>query len=112
MKSKYIKFREAKTALKKIETSGNRYIVKMASCSMPQSCWGFYGRVAVIEVDHDSMKNDGITMISCRAKGVKSIPWMCDKQNVGDTDKSAFWEAYNAAVELARSLNANETELK
>jgi len=48
----------------------SRFIVVEKAASMPNTCWGRYRKIAVLEVE------DGVTdakMISSRAKGVKRV---------------------------------------
>ena len=80
----------------------SHYIIQTASAKMPNSCWGEYRRVAVIEVE------DGVTsvaMISKRAKGVIRVVETWEGLNVGTTKRCAYERALSAARILVRELN-------
>jgi len=79
------------------------YIVQSATANMPSSCWGRYGRVAVLEVD--SMMRTSVSMISERARGVIRVVRTWEKLNIGKTERCAFERAIAAAEELAQELN-------
>jgi hypothetical protein len=79
------------------------FIVMTASEKMPSSCWGKYGRVAVVEVEEGL--DDTPKMISERAKGVVRIVENWRRLNVGKTDKCAFRLAEEEAYELCAKLN-------
>ena len=79
------------------------FIVQTAAAPMPNSCWGEYRRVAVLEVDANK---NCVSMISERARGVKRIVRTWEKCNVGTTERCAYDRAVKAARELAASLNA------
>ena len=81
----------------------SNYIVKTAAASMPNSCWGVYRRVAVLEVQ------DGVTdvaMISSRARGVVSVVSTWEKLNVGQTSRCAYRRALAEAQQMASDLNS------
>ena len=78
------------------------YIVKTSSAHMPQSCWGQYARVAVIEMA------DGFgapSMISTRARGVVRVVRTWEDLHVGTTDRCAYARALVQAEALADELN-------
>lgn len=77
-----------------------RYIVKTASAQMPHSCWGRYGKVAVMETDEDGVP----AMISERAKHCVRIVWLRDRLHHGGP-KSAFQLALREAENDAARLN-------
>jgi len=82
----------------------SNYIVKTAAAAMPNSCWGTYRRVAVIEVQ------DGVTdvaMISSRARGVINIVATWEKLNVGQTSRCAYRRALAEAQQMAADLNSS-----
>jgi hypothetical protein len=82
-----------------------RYIVRAASANMPNSCWGTYGKVAVLELEPGF---SGVPkMISEHARGVRSVVKLWDKVNVGKTEKCAYQKARKEAEELAAELNAD-----
>jgi len=74
------------------------YIIMTASAHMPNSCWGIYRRVALVEVE----KGVEPKMISERARGVVRIVRTWENLNVGTTDKCAYRRALaEAKTELA-----------
>jgi hypothetical protein len=84
-----------------ITFTNGKYIVMTASAKMPNSCWGSYGRVAVIETNGTTPK-----MISKRARGVVRIVRTWERQHIGRTKRAAFQIACAEAVALAEQLNA------
>ena len=81
----------------------SRYIVMTASAKMPSSCWGKYGRVAVVEVEVSAPRPK---MISRRARGVVRIVETWERCFIGTTDRCAFYRAVAEAEELAARLNS------
>jgi hypothetical protein len=83
------------------------YLVMTAQESMPASCWGTYGKVAVVELA------DGFTgkpkMISPRARGVKRIVKEWRKLNRGTSLRCAFEVAKAEAERLTNELTRSET---
>lgn len=79
-----------------------RFIVMSASAKMPASCWGQYGRIAVVELDGSGVHPK---MISERARGVKRIVTTWERLHVGNTRRCAFQRAYAAAQKMAAELN-------
>jgi hypothetical protein len=90
-----------------MEEDMSRYIVKTAAAQMPQSCWGTYRRVAVMEVVGPEPR-----MISENAKGVIRIVKTWEKRNVGKTKKSAYERALAEAHELVKQLNNARKNLR
>lgn len=78
------------------------YIVMAASEKMPLSCWGRYGKVAVVELDAGFEGRPA--MISEHARGVKRIVKEWRKLNVGSTARCAFERAKADAHELIATL--------
>lgn len=78
------------------------YIVKSSAEKMPRGCWHPYRRVAVIET-HDGYQP---AMISSRARGVVHIVAEWRRRNVGKKIKSAYIQAMDEAIALARRLNS------
>ncbi len=78
------------------------YIVQTAAAHMPNSCWGNYGKVAVLEVDEGV---EQVAMISERARGCHRIVSLWDRLNIGKTDRCAFRQAIKEAEEEAAILN-------
>ncbi len=79
-----------------------RFVVLTAAACMPSSCWGSYGRVAVIETDGVNYPKQ----INPTHKAVKRIVYLADKLNKGTTDRCAFRKALIEAKALAAELNA------
>ncbi len=79
-----------------------RFVVMNASACMPGSCWGIYGKVAVVEIEA------GVTelpkMISPRARGVKRIVSLEDRLHSGGR-YSALGLAHARARDLCDDLN-------
>jgi len=76
------------------------YITQTATAHMPNSCWGRYGKVAVIEVE-PGVKD--VAMISDRARGAIRVVEVW-----GTSDRCAFAIALAEAETLAASLNAGK----
>jgi len=83
-----------------------RYIVQTATAHMPTSCWGRYGRVAVLEVEAGIT---GVAMISPRARGCVRVVRTWEKRNIGTTNRCAYARALAEAKALAAELNASAT---
>jgi len=79
-----------------------RFIVMKAQAQMPASCWGQYGKVAVVECTVPGIKP---CRIDERLKTIASIPAIWDRQHIGTTERSAFAQACAAAEELCQELN-------
>ena len=84
------------------ENTTTTFIVLDKAAKMPNSCWGKYRRVAVLEVEQGSIP----AMISKRARGVIRVVATWEKLNVGLTERCAFERALSEAHDLARQLNA------
>jgi len=82
--------------------SATKFIVKSSTARMPQSCWGTYRRVAVLEVVADAPEP---RMISERARGVVAVVRTWERRSVGSTARCAYQVAMGEAVELAAKLN-------
>ncbi len=82
--------------------SATKFIVKSSTARMPQSCWGTYRRVAVLEVAVDAPEP---RMISERARGVIAIVRTWERRSVGSTARCAYQVAMREAAELAAALN-------
>jgi len=79
------------------------FIVQSASASMPQSCWGRYRRVCVLEVAEGI---ESVGRISERDREVVQVVETWEKLNVGTTERCAYEKALTAAYALADKLNA------
>jgi hypothetical protein len=79
-----------------------------AAAKMPNSCWGRYRRVAVVELSPDF---DGRpAFIGDRARGVARIVATWERCHAGryaeTTGRTAYARAYRAALAMAATLNA------
>lgn len=83
-------------------TTTTTFVVLDKAAKMPNSCWGKYRRVAVLEVRAGSIP----AMISRRARGVVRVVATWERCNVGKTDRCAFDRALSEAHDLARQLNS------
>lgn len=81
--------------------STTEFVIQTAAANMPNSCWGRYIRVAVLEVE----KGTTPKMISSRARGVVRVVRTWEKCHDGGS-RSASARALKEARELAASLNA------
>lgn len=79
------------------------FIVQTAAAQMPNSCWGVYKRVAVLEVEAGLER---VSSISERARGCVRVVETWEKLNVGKTSRCAYSRALAAAQALAAELNA------
>jgi hypothetical protein len=83
------------------------YVVKVSAANMPNSCWGSYARVAVLEIDRTKLPVGGPKMISERARGVIRVVCVWDRLNVGKTDRCAFRRAMRQAEWVAKMNNSD-----
>jgi len=77
------------------------YIVEVRQAKMPTTCWGRYGRVALMEVEAGTKPK----MISERARGVVRIVALRDRLFWGKSDDCALWRAYYELLDQASELN-------
>jgi len=81
------------------------YIVMTSAARMPNSCWGIYRNVAVVEIDqHMTARGQLPKMISRRAKGVLALYHM-GRLNVGYTERCAYAKAVKEAETRCHTLN-------
>jgi len=81
-----------------------RYIVMERSAKMPSSCWGRYGKLAVVET---SFTEGEPSMISLHAKGMVRIVNLRDKLHKGrGGDRTAYAIAKRELEAEAMRLNA------
>lgn len=78
------------------------YIVQTAAAHMPNSCWGRYGKVAVLEVDSGLER---VSMISERAIGCHRVVSLWDRKHIGTTERAAFQTCVRLANAEATVLN-------
>jgi len=82
------------------------YVVLTAAAAMPNSCWGRYGRVALLEVRCDDEGRPILPgLISDRPHCVVRIVRTWERLNKGTTDRCAFAVALQEAEDLACELN-------
>lgn len=82
------------------------YVVKTSSACMPSSCWGRYGRIAVLEVRRDRGEDEP-KMISEHARCVVRVVKVWERLHIGTTDRCAFAKALAKAKSLANELNGS-----
>lgn len=85
-----------------------KFIVMTSSARMPNSCYGVYGNVAVVEL---SVMGKMPKSIDERHKSIASIPFYRGKLNVGSTEKCAFRRALAQANRIAAELNHKWEEM-
>lgn len=85
-----------------------RFIIMTAAACMPGTCWGEYGRIAVVELEPGT--TEAPKMISTRARGVRRIVSLEDRLHVGGR-YSAFGLAKARAIDLCDDLNGQWGEL-
>jgi hypothetical protein len=89
------------------ETKMKTYIIQTAATHMPNSCWGVYRRVAVLEVEPGIER---VAMISDRARGVRSVVQTWEALNVGSTARCAYARALaDARALVSRMTTAART---
>jgi len=74
---------------------------------MPTTCWGKYGKVAVVEVDEAVLEKHNIPqprMISPRAIGMVRIVKEWRRLNKGTTNRCAYHKAMQEAEKLIKEL--------
>jgi hypothetical protein len=81
-----------------------RFVVISSAAAMPNSCWGVYRRVGVLEVEADV--DERRLSIDARRRGVVRVHATWERRNVGTTARCAYQRALAEARELAASLTA------
>ena len=89
--------------------AGIHYIVKSSRAKMPSSCWGHYGRVALLKVEAGIER---VSMISPRARGVIEVVKTWEKLHLGKTERCAFERALREAENMAAALNKMALEAR
>lgn len=74
-----------------------------AAAHMPNSCWGTYGKIAVVETDGVHTPKQ----IHPRHRAVIRIVGCWDRLNIGKTDQCAFRRKLAEAKATAEKLNAS-----
>jgi tRNA G37 N-methylase Trm5 len=88
--------------LSSVKRNLKMFIVMTAKAKMPSSCWGKYGKIAVVEVAEGKIPKQ----IHPKHKAIKRIVEVWDRKNIGGP-KSAFAIAKKEAEELCKQLNVN-----
>ena len=83
------------------------YKLMTASAQMPQSCWGTYRRIAIVQVETADTEP---AMISERAIGVVRIVATWEKLNVGKTDRCAYRKALKEAEKMLSDLRNEHSD--
>lgn len=83
------------------------YVVKTASACMPASCWGKYGRVAIVEIEAGS---GAPSRIDEREKNVVAITRLYDRLFWGTSDRCAYRRALALAGKMCEGLNAGRIQ--
>lgn len=87
-----------------------KFVVLTASAHMPNSCWGRYGRIALIELAPEYAElGMRPKMISARARGTARVICVWERLHKGGP-RSAYWIAFREATEIAKKLNKKEGE--
>ncbi len=84
----------------------SKYIVMTAASRMPSSCWGRYGKVAVVETDGINLPKQ----IHPNHAAVVQIVARWDRLFWGKTEKCAFKQALQNAKIMADRLNVIPNE--
>ncbi len=83
-------------------TTETHFIAQTAAARMPDSCWGKYRRVAVLEVDADRLS---VSMISERATGCHRVVETWERLHVGTTERCAYQVALAEAEAMVAEMN-------
>lgn len=86
-----------------------RFIVMSSTARMPQSCWGSYKRVGVVELEPGFVGTP--KMLSERARGVRRVVETWENCFVGKTERCAYERALVEAAKLAADLNSAVVQL-
>ena len=84
--------------------TATRFVVLTAAAAMPNSCWGIYRRVGVVEIAADA--DERRLTIDERRKGVIRVVSTWERLNVGRTARCAYQRALAEAEALVADLNA------
>ncbi len=82
-------------------TASDSYIIQTATAKMPGSCWGRYGKIAILRVENGVKR---VSMISKRAKGCLEVVCVWDRLHIGRTDRCAFSRAMRDAEEMLAEI--------
>lgn len=86
-------------------TQGRKvYLIQTSSAHMPNSCWGVYRNVAILEVD--SILRRHVSMISDHARGVVEVYRHLGHHHVGSTARCAYQRALAEAERILDRLEA------
>ena len=91
-------------------TSQTTFRIQTAAACMPGSCWGRYGKIAVIEVE--AGYEQSIRMISDRARGVVRVVRIWDRLHKGTTQRCAYARAMVEAKAMVSEMSNNRNGTK
>lgn len=80
----------------------SKFIIMTACAKMPSSCWGRYGKIAIVEVKSEF--NGVPKMISERARGVVRIVYEWDRLHIGKTSRCEYERTMTKAREILDRL--------
>ena len=86
-------------------TENTKLVIKISQEKMPFSCWGRYGRVAVMEMEADAPFP---AMISSRARGCVKVHKVWNKLFWGISAQCALRRAEEAARRLIKTMEENK----
>lgn len=81
----------------------SEFIVQTAAAQMPSSCWGIYKRIGLLEVDPGMVL---ASMISPRARGVRSVLHTWERLHAGGGERTAFAKVEREADALCEQYRA------
>ena len=88
----------------------SQYMILIRSAKMPSSCWGKYGKVAVVEIEEGFDKEP--KMISERARGVKRIVELWDRVHIGKGVRDEMSQVLKEAKELKGELESSNESMR
>jgi len=98
---------ETPTPVSTPAASTTTFIVMEAAACMPNSCWGRYRRIAVVEIDPAKLPEGRTTptMISDRSRGVVRVVATWERCHDGITERCAAGRARGSARAMVAELN-------
>jgi hypothetical protein len=79
-----------------------KFWVVASGTPMPESCWGSYGRVGVLELESED--SEPPLMLSDHPKRVVRVVQTWEDLFIGKTSRCAFEKAWELACDLASSM--------
>jgi len=83
------------------------YLIKTSSAQMPQSCWGHYRRIGLLEIEDGYALGD-VHEISTRPRAVKRVIQTWEKLNLGSTERCAYRRALEEAMNVLRDMTGED----